>query len=1058
MFRTMKSLVVCCAAMLTACCVAAAESGPRPLDEILKQKVDVKFHRHYLPEVLDTLGAQTGLRSAYPATLDTHLAVTFEGKGMPVGQVLAAMTAACRYQFDFRSDRVLVWDRVDDKLFEDTVKNLHDADRWKRCEAAYELGRMADPRIYEPLMSALKDSNPQVVGWALDALSKHADVLAFVELKDREALVKTIQAELARPVTSSDPSMYYNAASAGLTLTQLLGAANTPSSVEILKGFLKDDSKRYAGLCGLSYSRQAAATDLILNEARSADPTKTFGVTEALRRLDTAASAEVLIRMAKTPLPPTKEGKKTAGNAVFGAVNPGANIQYMKASAWRALSTMHEPAAQQAVLSFLKSHDELAALGEQLYAIPSRAPQAADALAALLNDGDEHIKTFAINSLAQIGDARALEPVLQRINAPAKDDRPGMPRIGGGLDLHSLCSIRDERAETALIRLCKNPPARPENQQMYGAREPEWLSAMIFSRDTEVPESFMEMMKEPKADPLEWTRLATTLVQNLRDPKETEKLNELLLASDGAALRDLVLQTSSSSGGSGAFYDWTSFNVKHSFFATDPRWIKVLSDMIEQPFVKGNGGGGSMSNGWLTTTFPEKGRIKLISGNPAIAALLQIGSPVAVRAVLSVYSSANDEIRKSAVAAGAQFPEAAQRDPERIEALAARLNDTVGEVKTSAIRQLAALGDKRAIGPLKETIKNPPQLEGNNLVNNTTRVRWDAAQLLLQAGDAEARDLIVSLAEDESANYSDSDVRYLGNIKTPLAAEVLRAIMKDEKVPADRREQAASALYAASKDKEAREVLFEILKTPFREGIKNGQHLGATDWNSHQRIIQSLQQEKDPAITVSLIELVTDTNLDEKLRSFTLERMSASGMDDASLAKIKALCMSDDAPLDVRVRAASMLCGRANVYGAVKLETPPPADVLKTLIALYKEKPLSTESSQLACNVLAGIDDPAAQQALVDNFKSEVIQKKLQAAAAVAQVRNDPAAIDVMLDIVKNGQGQQQQQAHSQLQGILMDWNKTVPQAIKDKIKNAFDEINKSAEKPQKPPAPPADF
>ena len=1057
MNRKLNLVGLMTASLLIVGAANAADPAPQPersLDSILKQKVDVNFWRHYLPEVLDTLGAQTGLHSAYPATLDTHICITLQQKGMTVATVLDAVASMWRLQIEHRGDRVLVWQRVDDKLFDDTVNKLKDADRWKRCDAVYDLGQMSDPRIYAPLLSALQDSNPQVAAWALDALSKHVDVLPYIELKDREVLVKAIEKKLSQP---NDGNIGYQIYGASSPLC-LLAAANTPSSVEILKGYLANDKTRGSALGALAYSGQPAALALLLDAAKSDDAAKALMLIEPLRRADCAQSAVALIRMAKTVLPPAPAGAKGKGRRSFG-MSPmsggyggpaGARnaVLYLKISAWSALSRMDEPAAQQAVDEFLKNYDDLAALAEQMYRFTPRTPQAADALTGLLKDGDEHIARFATLALALIGDARALDAVQQRIGA--KDDLGSSPLL-------ALCSIRGARAEAALIKLCKQPPPEPENPQMMGmGQKPDWLGAMVRSRDSEVAESFMEMIKDPNSDLPTRTRLEAALINNLQDRQEIAKLNDLLLASDAASLEDLVLQTVNG----GSVFDYSSPGARPSFFASDARWTGRLTAMLQQTFEKVDGGaGGFMSSGALTTAFAaNNGRIQLIHGNPAVVALEKINSPAAVRAIVAAFSSTNDEVRQCAVEAGAQLPEPARADPERIEGLAARLNDPVAAIKTSAIHQLAMAGDKRAVDPLKESIKNPPQMGGPNDRWETQRVRWESARLLLETGDEEVKAIILAMAEDPKASYSDGDVRNFGDVNSQKTADILRAILNDKKVPADRREQAASALYSGLKDKEALAVLFEILKTPFREGIVDGVDHGATDWNSHSRIVQALQQDADPAINAVLADFAADTDIPLKLRAFTLKRMSGATMDEAALAKFKALSADEQSPVDIRVRAASMLCGSGTVFSAVRAETPPPADVLKSLVSLYKDKPLSAESSRLACNVLAGTDDAAALRAVADNLKSDNPQKKFDAATALAQVRNDAAAVDALLELVKDGPMKMREQAHGQLQGMLMDWNKTVPAAIKEKIKQAFEEINKAAQTPQKPPPPPADF
>src|SRR5690349_5136660 len=98
---------------------AAPAAPQKSFDEILNQKIDVDYWRVYLSEILDTLGARTGLKSAYPATLDSNFAFTFQEKGITIKALLEKLAATAHDEVEFRDGRVFFWQHADDKTFAD---------------------------------------------------------------------------------------------------------------------------------------------------------------------------------------------------------------------------------------------------------------------------------------------------------------------------------------------------------------------------------------------------------------------------------------------------------------------------------------------------------------------------------------------------------------------------------------------------------------------------------------------------------------------------------------------------------------------------------------------------------------------------------------------------------------------------------------------------------------------------------------------------------------------------------------------------------------------------
>src|SRR6185295_19372979 len=132
--------------------------------------------------------------------------------------------------------------------------------------------------------------------------------------------------------------------------------------------------------------------------------------------------------------------------------------------------------------------------------------------------------------------------------------------------------------------------------------------------------------------------------------------------------------------------------------------------------------------------------------------------------------------------------EPSRSDPDAVEALAARLNDPIDAIKTHAIEELAQMGDKRVAEALKAAVAKPAPAGGDWQAKSH---RWQAASFLLKMGDPGAKDAVLALVKERDASYSDGDVRYLGDIKSPATQDLMRTIMNDTSIASDRREQAA---------------------------------------------------------------------------------------------------------------------------------------------------------------------------------------------------------------------------------------------------------------------------
>jgi len=585
----------------------------------------------------------------------------------------------------------------------------------------------------------------------------------------------------------------------------------------------------------------------------------------ALARSNDPRAATAIIRWAKADAASANAAivgiqknlsRAWGGYTGIGTPAPDQGLQW-KAAAYSVLSRMNDLSAQDAVAQMIQNHSEFAALAKFTYALSARAANVSDALAADLGDADETIRKTAAFALGNAGEFRAMNAVLQLVN--------GKEGIDAGA-LIALACIRDSRAEEELLKLCKNPPPEPANLDQYQRmmrrfNQPNWLGLMVQTRNPNAADALFDDVTDVKADLATRTRMASALAASLTERAQLAKLNDYLLTTaDVPFLQDLLIQGGFQRGYYGAVFA----QGPDCSLISDSRWVDKLVQLSQQPFPKSTAQP-FMYGGAMAYAQDKDGRKQLIKGNPAISLLSGIPSPAALRATIAAISSTDAETHETA--AMSPVPEPGRSDPANIEAVVALLDDKVESIQAHAVDELAQLGDKRVIPMLKAAIAKAVPAGDNRWA--AQQHRWSSAAALLKFNDPGAQDIIMALAKDPDSSSSDSDVRFLGDAGDPATQAVLRAIMNDKAVASDRREQAALMLFQNA-DPEALGVLFEILKTPMRDGIVNGVSLSATDHNSRMRILGALQGSTDPKVGEALLAMVSDNDASLQLRSFVV--------------------------------------------------------------------------------------------------------------------------------------------------------------------------------------------
>lgn len=150
-------------------------------EEVLDKKLDASYTRVYLSELVGDLRARAKLETVYPLTLNRSFNFTLADKNADVKTILDKVVAAGNLEKEIKNGVVIFTQKADDKVIADLTTKLQDTDRWKRCEAVWQLSQLADKRIYPLLFKASADADAGVVFWTLKGLLAH--------LRDRKSVV-----------------------------------------------------------------------------------------------------------------------------------------------------------------------------------------------------------------------------------------------------------------------------------------------------------------------------------------------------------------------------------------------------------------------------------------------------------------------------------------------------------------------------------------------------------------------------------------------------------------------------------------------------------------------------------------------------------------------------------------------------------------------------------------------------------------------------------------------------------------------------------------------------
>jgi HEAT repeat protein len=275
-------------------------------EEVLDKKIEANYTRQYLSEIVADLRARAKLETVYPLTLNRSFNFTLADKNADVKTILDKVVAAGNLEKEIKNGVVIFTQKADDKLIADLTTKLQDADRWKRCEAVWQLANLADKRIYPLLFKAAADSDNGVVFWTLKGLLAHLRMLPFVDDPAKDNVVKALK---------KDTDILVNDENFIRDYFRLMGAVSTPLAFDTLAAYAKspDATARLNAVLGLEQCKEPRAADayqaalkepIIADRKKYAD-SQSLGAYVSYARLDVRVNDPFLPQEMGNPRNPT---------------------------------------------------------------------------------------------------------------------------------------------------------------------------------------------------------------------------------------------------------------------------------------------------------------------------------------------------------------------------------------------------------------------------------------------------------------------------------------------------------------------------------------------------------------------------------------------------------------------------------------------------------------------------------------------------------------------------------------------------------------------------------
>lgn len=339
------------------------------------------------------------------------------------------------------------------------------------------------------------------------------------------------------------------------------------------------------------------------------------------------------------------------------------------------------------------------------------------ALQNLISDGAGH--ALAAQKLGELGDSRAVEPLLQALH-----DRSSEVRANA---IEALGKLGDRRAVEPLIQCL-------QDSDFFARTRAAWALAEL--RDVRAFEPLLQRL-ETEND----TAPCAAIVSALGKFGDTRAIDSLIaiLRSEGQNLRD-------------------SFGFKHVRLSLvealglieDPRTTDVLVEILrDRESILHHKGAWDL---------PHK------TTQCAVETLLQRQYSGLTEILIELLQDSERQIRCTTLLALTHIP-----DTQMVDLLLLGLSDEDAWLRRAAIQSLGERQDSRAIHPLIQTLQD---------ANVDTRL--EAIQALENFRDLSVVEAVITMLSDENSNVRCGAALALGNLGDQRAMEPLRRCLEDE--------------------------------------------------------------------------------------------------------------------------------------------------------------------------------------------------------------------------------------------------------------------------------------
>jgi len=344
----------------------------------------------------------------------------------------------------------------DIRAVEPLINVLKDDNKWwVREKAAEALGMIGDTRAVEPLIAALKDNNNGVRLYAMQALGLIGDTLAveplIILLTDKDWYVRWKSAETLdslnwKPQTDLQKATYLVAKKEWRECIKMGVVAVEPLIVALKDN---DDLVRSYAAEALGNIGDARAVEPLINSLKDNDSDVRESAAEALGNIEWKPPTDYQKAVYLVAMRDWQECVKIGADAVEPLIVAlKDNDDLVRSYAAEALGNIGDPRAVEPLINVLKDDNKWWVREKAAKALGEIGDAAIDPLIVALKDNDIGVRENAAEALGEIGDARAVEPLMVALK-----DNDSRVRFSAA---KALGEIGDLRAVIQLIAALKD--------------------------------------------------------------------------------------------------------------------------------------------------------------------------------------------------------------------------------------------------------------------------------------------------------------------------------------------------------------------------------------------------------------------------------------------------------------------------------------------------------------------------------------------------------------------------------------------------------------------------